>query len=283
MHDMAALVPIVTEAGGRFTALDGTPGPWGGNAVATNGILHDEVLAPDRHEIGRPAPRGRLTPQPPPVLRREGDGPSWDRGRARARTAQRTGVPSCLTPPCRSVESCAPRCPVRSRRRSRRAARPSSAPVSARPSPCTSPTPTAASSRTSTATRFIDLGSGIAVTSVGDAAPRRRRRACRTRSADFTHTCFMVTPYEGTSPSAEQLTELTPGDHEKRTVLFNSGAEAVENAVKVARLRHRPRRRRRLRPRLPRPHQPHHGADRQGDAVQDAASARSRRRSTGCR
>jgi histidinol-phosphatase len=45
VHDMAALVPIVTEAGGRFTALDGTPGPWGGNAVATNGILHDEVLA----------------------------------------------------------------------------------------------------------------------------------------------------------------------------------------------------------------------------------------------
>ena len=44
VHDMAALVPIVTEAGGRFTALDGTPGPWGGNAVATNGLLHDEVL-----------------------------------------------------------------------------------------------------------------------------------------------------------------------------------------------------------------------------------------------
>ena len=45
VYDMAALVPIVTEAGGRFTALDGTPGPWGGNAVATNGLLHDEVLA----------------------------------------------------------------------------------------------------------------------------------------------------------------------------------------------------------------------------------------------
>ena len=45
VHDMAALVPIVTEAGGRFTALDGTPGPWGGNALATNGHLHDEVLA----------------------------------------------------------------------------------------------------------------------------------------------------------------------------------------------------------------------------------------------
>ncbi len=44
LHDMAALAPIVTEAGGRFTSLTGDPGPWGGNAVATNGILHDEVL-----------------------------------------------------------------------------------------------------------------------------------------------------------------------------------------------------------------------------------------------
>ena len=44
LYDMAALVPIVTEAGGSFTSLDGTPGPWGGNAVATNGVLHDAVL-----------------------------------------------------------------------------------------------------------------------------------------------------------------------------------------------------------------------------------------------
>jgi histidinol-phosphatase len=44
VYDMAALVPIVTEAGGRFTSLDGRDGPWGGNAVATNGLLHDEVL-----------------------------------------------------------------------------------------------------------------------------------------------------------------------------------------------------------------------------------------------
>ncbi|SDS29027.1 histidinol-phosphatase [Paraoerskovia marina] len=44
LYDMAALVPIVTEAGGRFTSLDGTPGPFGGNAVATNGLLHDAVL-----------------------------------------------------------------------------------------------------------------------------------------------------------------------------------------------------------------------------------------------
>ena len=45
LHDMAALVPIVTEAGGRFTSLDGAPGPFGGNAIATNGLLHDEVLS----------------------------------------------------------------------------------------------------------------------------------------------------------------------------------------------------------------------------------------------
>ena len=44
VHDMAALVPIVLEAGGRFTSLAGREGPWGGNAVATNGLLHDEVL-----------------------------------------------------------------------------------------------------------------------------------------------------------------------------------------------------------------------------------------------
>ena len=44
VHDMAALDVIVREAGGRFTSLDGTPGPWGGSALATNGHLHDEVL-----------------------------------------------------------------------------------------------------------------------------------------------------------------------------------------------------------------------------------------------
>lgn len=45
VYDMAALVPIVTEAGGRFTGLDGRNGPWSGNVVATNGLLHDEVLS----------------------------------------------------------------------------------------------------------------------------------------------------------------------------------------------------------------------------------------------
>ena len=54
--------------------------------------------------------------------------------------------------------------------------------------------------------------------------------------AAFTHTCFMVTPYDGYVAVAEELNAITPGRHEKRSALFNSGAEAVENAVKVARL-----------------------------------------------
>jgi len=45
LYDMAALVPVVTEAGGRFTSLDGEPGPFGGNAVATNSLLHDVALS----------------------------------------------------------------------------------------------------------------------------------------------------------------------------------------------------------------------------------------------
>ena len=82
---------------------------------------------------------------------------------------------------------------------------------------------------------LVDLGSGIAVTSVGASDPAVVE-AVREQVGHFTHTCFMVTPYEGYVRVAEELAALTPGDHEKRTVLFNSGAEAVENAVKVARL-----------------------------------------------
>jgi 4-aminobutyrate aminotransferase/(S)-3-amino-2-methylpropionate transaminase len=81
---------------------------------------------------------------------------------------------------------------------------------------------------------LIDFGSGIAVTSVGNSA-----EAVVTRAAEqlhrFTHTCFMVTPYEGYVEVCEALAELTPGDHPKKSALFNSGAEAVENAVKIAR------------------------------------------------
>jgi len=81
---------------------------------------------------------------------------------------------------------------------------------------------------------FIDLGSGIAVTSVGNAAPEVSA-AVAAQAADFTHTCFMVSPYEEYVAVCEALARLTPGDHAKRSVLLNSGAEAVENAVKIAR------------------------------------------------
>src|SRR4051795_992404 len=82
---------------------------------------------------------------------------------------------------------------------------------------------------------LIDLGSGIAVTTVGNAAPAVVRRA-QEQLAAFTHTCFMVTPYDGYVDVCAALAELTPGDHAKKSALFNSGAEAVENAVKVARV-----------------------------------------------
>lgn len=81
---------------------------------------------------------------------------------------------------------------------------------------------------------FIDLGAGIAVTSIGNAAPHVVK-AVQEQVAAFTHTCFMVTPYESYVEVCEQLNRLTPGDHDKRSALFNSGAEAVENAVKIAR------------------------------------------------
>jgi len=81
---------------------------------------------------------------------------------------------------------------------------------------------------------LIDLGSGIAVVSVGHAAPAVVD-AVQEQIARFAHTCFMVSPYEAYVAVCEELNTRTPGDHEKRSALFNSGAEAVENAVKIAR------------------------------------------------
>jgi 4-aminobutyrate aminotransferase/(S)-3-amino-2-methylpropionate transaminase len=82
--------------------------------------------------------------------------------------------------------------------------------------------------------RFIDLAAGIAVTTVGSSAPRVVA-AVTEQVERFTHTCFQVTPYEAYVEVCEALNELTPGDHPKKTFLVNSGAEAVENAVKIAR------------------------------------------------
>src|ERR1700684_2049655 len=79
--------------------------------------------------------------------------------------------------------------------------------------------------------RLIDLGSGIAVTTIGSSAPRGID-AVRAQVADFTHTCFMVTPYEEYVAVAEQLNRLAPGSSEKRSALFNFGSEAVGDGVR---------------------------------------------------
>jgi 4-aminobutyrate aminotransferase/(S)-3-amino-2-methylpropionate transaminase len=81
---------------------------------------------------------------------------------------------------------------------------------------------------------LIDMGSGIAVTSVGNSA-KDVVDGLSKQAQNFTHTCFMVTQYEGYVEVCEALNQLTPGEHEKRSALFNTGAEAVENAVKIAR------------------------------------------------
>ena len=82
--------------------------------------------------------------------------------------------------------------------------------------------------------QFIDMGSGIAVVNVGNSAPKVVERV-QQQVADFTHTCFMIAPYEGYIEVCEQLNALTPGNFKKKSALFNSGAEALENAVKIAR------------------------------------------------
>jgi 4-aminobutyrate aminotransferase/(S)-3-amino-2-methylpropionate transaminase len=81
---------------------------------------------------------------------------------------------------------------------------------------------------------FIDLGAGIAVLNVGSSA-ELVSAAIAEQAARFTHTCFQVTPYEGYVELAERLNALVPGDVERRTFFVNSGAEALENAVKIAR------------------------------------------------
>jgi len=81
---------------------------------------------------------------------------------------------------------------------------------------------------------LIDLGAGIAVLTVGSSA-ELVRVAVAEQAAAFTHTCFQVTPYEGYVALAERLNALVPGGGERRSFFVNSGAEALENAVKIAR------------------------------------------------
>jgi len=81
---------------------------------------------------------------------------------------------------------------------------------------------------------FIDFGGGIGVMNIGH-ANARVVEAIKEKADQLTHTCFYVTEYEEYIDLAERLNALVPGDSEKRSFFVNSGAEAVENAVKIAR------------------------------------------------
>ena len=81
---------------------------------------------------------------------------------------------------------------------------------------------------------IIDMGAGIAVVNVGNSAQRVVDNV-KAQVESFTHTCFMVAPYLGYIEVCEALNRLTPGTHKKKSILLNSGAEAIENAVKIAR------------------------------------------------
>ena len=82
--------------------------------------------------------------------------------------------------------------------------------------------------------RIIDLGAGIGVVNVGNAAPLVVQRVQEAVAA-FTHTNFTTAPYMGYIEVCEALNRLTPGNFKKKSILQNSGAEAVENAIKIAR------------------------------------------------
>jgi 4-aminobutyrate aminotransferase len=82
--------------------------------------------------------------------------------------------------------------------------------------------------------RYIDFAGGIAVMNTGHGNPKVLA-AIEAQLKRFTHTCYQVVPYEGYIALAEKLNALTPGAHAKKTALFSTGAEAVENAIKIAR------------------------------------------------
>ncbi|MCG9789390.1 4-aminobutyrate--2-oxoglutarate transaminase [Vibrio mediterranei] len=82
--------------------------------------------------------------------------------------------------------------------------------------------------------KYIDFAAGIAVTNTGH-SNSRITDAVKAQIDSFSHTCAMVTPYESFVELAEKLTDISPGDSEKKAIFLTTGAEAVENAVKVAR------------------------------------------------
>jgi 4-aminobutyrate aminotransferase len=82
--------------------------------------------------------------------------------------------------------------------------------------------------------RYIDFAGGIAVMNTGHGNPKVVA-AIEAQLRRFTHTCYQVVPYESYIALAEKLNAMTPGSHAKKTALFSTGAEAIENAIKIAR------------------------------------------------
>lgn len=82
--------------------------------------------------------------------------------------------------------------------------------------------------------RYIDFGTGIAVCNTGHSHPKIVA-AVKAQLDKFSHTCVMINPYESAVELAEKLTEIAPGDSEKKAIFVTTGAEAVENCVKIAR------------------------------------------------
>ena len=82
--------------------------------------------------------------------------------------------------------------------------------------------------------RYIDFAGGIAVLNTGHRHPKVIA-AVQAQLERFTHTCYQIVPYESYIALAEKLNEITPGTHAKKTAFFSTGAEAVENAIKIAR------------------------------------------------
>ena len=123
-------------------------------------------------------------------------------------------------------------------------------------------------SRTSTATCSSTSRAGSACCNVGHCHPRVVE-AIQEQAARFVHTDFTVVPYASYVELAERLGALVPIAGPTRAAFFNSGAEAVENAVKIARLAHGPAGRDRVRGRLPRPHDARDDDDLEGAPVQD--------------
>ena len=82
--------------------------------------------------------------------------------------------------------------------------------------------------------RYLDFAGGIAVLNTGHRHPKVVQ-ALEEQLQRFTHTCYQVVPYESYISLAEKLNQLTPGQHPKKTALFSTGAEAIENAIKIAR------------------------------------------------